>query len=334
MADLLTIEDLNVDISVETGTLHAVRDLSLTVRAGETLSIVGESGSGKSLTALSIMGLLPSNARRRARQVMFDGVDLNAVSARDMEDLRGRRIGMIFQDPMTALNPTYRIGEQMEEIHVRHMRKGRAAARARAIELLGRVGISGPERRLQQFPHQLSGGLRQRVMIAMTLMCEPALILADEPTTALDVTIQAQVLRLLRSLQRELGLGLLLITHDLGVVAAAADRVAVMYAGQIVETGDVRDVFTAPSHPYTRGLFACAPRLGGAHHMRLGMIPGYLPSNIGPSVGCAFAERCTEAVTACRSAPPPYVALTASHASRCVHAQPVADPAPARLEVA
>ena len=242
LIDLLTIEDLHVEIPVENGTLHPVRGASLTVRAGETLSIVGESGSGKSLTALAVVGLHPQNAKRRARRMMFDGIDLLSTFTPRNGGRAGSAIGIIFQDPLTALNPILTIGDQMEEIHLRHMNKGRSIARDRALELLARVGITAPAERLRQYPHQLSGGLRQRVMIAMALICEPALILADEPTTALDVTIQAQVLRLLRSIQREFGLGLVLITHDLGVVAAVADRVAVI-SGEIVEQGLVKDVF-------------------------------------------------------------------------------------------
>ena len=320
MTDLLRVQDLRVDIPVDKGMLHAVRGIDFSVKAGETLCIVGESGSGKSLTALSVASLLPRSAIRRTTRLEFDGIDLTALSDRAMEDLRGRHIGMIFQDPMTALNPSYRIGNQLEETHLRHMRQGRAAARARAIELLMRVGITAPEERLRQYPHELSGGLRQRVMIAMSLICGPKLLLADEPTTALDVTIQAQVLRLLRSLQRELRLALVLITHDLGVVAAVADRVAVMYAGEIVEHGGVADVFRRPAHPYTRGLLACALRPGKTNRgSRLGTIPGHLPAMIGDTTGCAFAERCDRADAQCRAGNVPNIALKPDHTARCLH---------------
>ncbi|MBA3775153.1 MAG: ABC transporter ATP-binding protein, partial [Betaproteobacteria bacterium] len=243
---VLDVQGLNVDIATARGTLHAVRDVSFEVRRRETLCLVGESGCGKSMTALAIMSLLPAVARRSARRLSFLGEDLSQAGAQRVNDLRGNRMAMVFQEPMTALNPAYTIGNQLMEPYLHHRRSSTAEARERAIELLGKVGIASAERRLGQYPHQLSGGLRQRVMIAMALMCVPELLVADEPSTALDVTIQAQILRLLADLQQELGIALVLITHDLGVVARIAHRVAVMYAGEIVEEGPAGELFATP----------------------------------------------------------------------------------------
>jgi peptide/nickel transport system ATP-binding protein len=313
MSALLEVEDLQVRI----GDVRAVRGISFAVARGETLSIVGESGSGKSMTALAVMGLLPDGAVRHARRIGFAGKDIAAWSEAAMSDLRGRHIGMVFQEPMTALNPVYRIGNQIEEVFLRHGAGSRAQARARALDLLARVGISAGPERLAQYPHQHSGGLRQRAMIAMALMCGPELLIADEPTTALDVTIQAQILRLLRDLQGELQLAILLITHDLGVVARAADRVAVMYAGAFVETGTVREVFGKPIHPYTRGLLRALPVPGRiAAGERLGAIPGTAPSGLGPIRGCAFRDRCAQAIDTCAD-DVPEVTLGPGRAYRC-----------------
>jgi peptide/nickel transport system ATP-binding protein len=295
-----------------------VRGVSLAVDRGETLCIVGESGCGKSLTALAVMGLLPSRARRGARRLALDGIDLMSASESAMADLRGSRMAMIFQEPMTSLNPAYTVGNQMEEMLLRHRKVARREARERAVLLLEKVGITPAASRLGQYPHQLSGGLRQRVMIAMVLMCGPDLIVADEPTTALDVTIQAQILYLLAELRKEFGMGMILITHDLGIVARIADRVAVMYAGQIVEEGPVATVFRDPLHPYTRGLMDCIPVPGKvARGSRLGSIPGMVPSLIGASTGCSFRERCAYARPGCEAD----IALTqsdAGHARRCI----------------
>jgi peptide/nickel transport system ATP-binding protein len=319
MSTLLQVEDLHVQLGDPLRPVLAVRGLSFSIERGQTLSIVGESGSGKSMTALALMGLLPEGAQRRARQLDFDGIDLLALNETTMTALRGNRLAMVFQEPMTALNPAFTVGNQLEETWLCHRGGPRAAARARALHLLARVGIGGGERRLQQYPHQLSGGLRQRVMIAMALMCEPLLIIADEPTTALDVTIQAQILRLLRALQTELRLGVLLITHDLGVVARAADRVAVLYAGQCVETGTVRQVFHAPHHPYTRGLLASVPVPGGSlPGGRLRAIPGTVPSLVGSIIGCAFRNRCPRASAACAEPAIPLVTLAEGRSYRCV----------------
>lgn len=297
---LLDVSGLEVDLPVSAGTLHAVRGIDLRLEPGETLCIVGESGCGKSLTSLALMGLLPKSAQVRAQRMNFDGIDLLAQSEKDRAKLRGDRMAMIFQEPMTSLNPTMTIGDQLCEGYRVHQHARRDEAQARAIELLERVGITAAASRLKQYPHHLSGGLRQRVMIAMALMCKPALLVADEPTTALDVTIQAQILHLLKELQRETGLGLILITHDLGIVARIADRVAVMYAGQVVEAGSATRVFAHPAHPYTRGLLACIPWPGRVPRQTpLGAIAGVVPNLVGALPGCAFAGRCRDAVDAC-----------------------------------
>ena len=320
METILEVEGLTVDIPVAAGMLHAVRDVSFSVGRGETLCIVGESGCGKSLTSLAIMGLLPKKANRTARRLSFEGTDLLSLSERRMGDLRGARMAMIFQEPMTSLNPSYTIGNQLEEMLKRHRKASTREARERAVYLLEKVGITSAASRLSQYPHQLSGGLRQRVMIAMTLMCDPDLLIADEPTTALDVTIQAQILLLLADLQREFNMGLILITHDLGIVARVADRVAVMYAGQFVETGAVEQIFENPTHPYTQGLLECIPIPGktppGAH---LGSIPGIVPALIGEQRGCGFAERCGFAEPDCAEHSIDFrAALDAGHIYRCV----------------
>ncbi|WP_435311157.1 ABC transporter ATP-binding protein [Primorskyibacter sedentarius] len=316
---LLSVKNLTLDIPTGSGTLHAVRGIDFDVRRGETLSIVGESGSGKSLTSLAVMGLLGKSIKRSADEIRFADIDLLKARKRVMRDLRGNRIAMIFQEPMTSLNPAYTIGDQLTEALLLHRKVSRAAALARAVELLEKVGITAAASRLSQYPHQLSGGLRQRVMIAMALMCEPDLLIADEPTTALDVTIQAQILRLLVDLTTEMNMAMILITHDLGVVARVADKVAVMYAGELVETGPATEVFAAPSHPYTRGLLRCIPQPGKtARGAALGTIAGIVPSLVGEVTGCAFRTRCAHATPACRDPIPQRG--DASHAFRCVFA--------------
>ncbi len=304
-------------LRVRFGALEAVRGVQLTVRRGETHCLVGESGCGKSATALSVANLLPRGARRSADILRFADTDLLGLSERRMRGLRGDRIGMIFQEPMTSLNPAFTIGAQMTEIYRRHRPGGRRAAVERAVELLSRVGIAAPASRLGQFPHQLSGGLRQRVMIAMALMCEPELLIADEPTTALDVTVQAEILRLLDRLQREMGLALLLITHDLGVVARVADRVSVMYAGEVIESAGVVDLFARPTHPYTQGLLRSVPVPGKTRRDQpLGSIGGVVP-RIGPGfVGCAFRDRCDQAMPEC-AIEAPLRMLGPDHEYRC-----------------
>ena len=286
-APVLEVENLSVDIATPSGTLHAVSGVSFAVRPGETLCIVGESGCGKTMTSLALMRLLPKKAKLTATRMNFDGRDLSKLSEREMGRLRGNRLGMIFQDPMTSLNPVLTIGDQLEEVWLRHRGGGRKAARERAEYLLELCGIVTPRERLRQYPHELSGGLRQRMMIAMMLMCEPALVIADEPTTALDVTVQVQILQLLRKLQDEFRMGLILITHNLGVVARVADRVAVMYGGRIVEEGKPQAVFGTPMHPYTRGLLACIPDAAGTRD-RLGSIPGIAIGLLGAGFSFAF----------------------------------------------
>ena len=287
------------------GAFEAVRGAGLAVERGETHCLVGESGSGKSVTSLAIMGLLPRGARRSAERLWFGGADLLGLGDRAMGRLRGDRIGMVFQEPMTSLNPAYTVGSQLMEIYRRHRGGTRAAAIDRAAEQLGRVGISAPGRRLGQFPHELSGGLRQRVMIAMALICGPELLIADEPTTALDVTVQASILRLLAALQAETGLALLLVTHDLGVVARIADRVSVMYAGEVVERAPAAALFANPAHPYTRGLLASVPVPGKVRRdEQLGSIPGVVPRITPGFQGCAFRDRCSHAVPRCAIAAP------------------------------
>ncbi len=300
----------------------AVRGISLQVARGETHCLVGESGCGKSVSALSVMNLLPRGARRSADVMRFQDHDLTRLSERDMARLRGDKMAMIFQEPMTSLNPAYTIGSQMAEVYERHRGASRAAALDRAAQLLSRVGITAPGLRLAQYPHQLSGGLRQRVMIAMALMCEPELLIADEPTTALDVTVQAQILRLLQALQAELGLALLLITHDLGIVARMAQRVSVMYAGEVVEHGSAAALFAAPTHPYTRGLLGCIPIPGKTPRDEpLGSIPGTVPRIGQGFAGCAFRDRCAHAAPACGGTIPDQ-AVTPAHTVRCTMALP------------
>jgi len=318
MNALLKVVGLRVSLPVAEGTLHAVRGVDLSVSRGETVCLVGESGCGKSLTSLALMGLLPRRARVSASLLQFCGLDMQQLDERAMSDLRGNRIAMVFQDPMTSLNPSYTVGNQLEEVYLRHKPASRRQARERALYLLERVGIDEPALRLSQYPHQLSGGLRQRVMIAMALMCGPELIVADEPTTALDVTVQAQILRLLKDLQREFGMGLLLITHDLGVVARIADRVAVMYAGEVVEQGTAAEVFTRPLHPYTQGLLRCIPVPGRLRPgERLGSIAGLVPSLVGPVSGCAFANRCSHARAECRESAILVHSGASGHSYRC-----------------
>ncbi len=297
MSPVLEIADLHVDFGAR---IAAVRGVSLTVERGETHCVVGESGCGKSVTALAVMNLLARGGRRHAGSLRFHDTDLLALPERRMANLRGDRLAMIFQEPMTSLNPAYTIGSQMTEVYRRHRGGSRAHARDRAVEMLARVGISAPGNRLGQYPHQLSGGLRQRVMIATALLCEPELLIADEPTTALDVTLQAQILHLLAELQRELGLALLLITHDLGVVARVAHKVSVMYAGEVVETASAAQLFARPLHPYTQGLLASVPVPGKiGRDQRLGGIPGVVPRIASGFSGCGFRDRCSCAEPSC-----------------------------------
>ena len=315
MRPLIEIEDLAVTFRTARGEVEALSGVSLTVGEGESFGVVGESGSGKSLTALAVMGLVPDPPGRIARgSIRFRGETLDAeAKAR----LRGREIAMIFQEPMSALNPVFTVGEQVAEGLRVHERLSRRAARARAAELLGRVGIPDPFRRLGQYPHELSGGMRQRVMIAAALACRPRLLIADEPTTALDVTIQAQILALLASLQRETGMAILLITHDLGVIAQVVGRVAVMYAGRVVETGPVVPVFARPAHPYTRALLNSIPARN-EDAARLPAIPGSVPVPAAWPSGCRFHPRCARAEAACAALLPPPVEVGPGHAASCL----------------
>jgi oligopeptide/dipeptide ABC transporter ATP-binding protein len=320
---LLSVAHLTTGFDQNGRFVPAVIDVSFTVGAGETLGLVGESGSGKSLTALSIMGLIQAPGRIASGQILFKGRDLRTLPEREMRQVRGADIGLIFQEPMTALNPVYTIGNQIEETLRVHGRASRANARQKAIELLATVSVPEPERRVREYPHQLSGGLRQRALIALALACGPALLIADEPTTALDVTIQAQILDLLRDLQQRLGLAVLLITHDLGVVAEMADRVAVMYAGSIVEEAPVDVLFAEPAHPYTRGLMASMP--GREPGARLLAIQGTVPALGQLPPGCAFAPRCQDCFTPCLLAPPAATILGEGRAVKCYLHGPAAE---------
>lgn len=296
---LLSVRKLTVTLPGVGRRIEAVRNVSFDIRRGEVLSLVGESGCGKSMTAYALLRLLPRSAVCSAESIILDGLDLMSMPESRLADLRGNRISLIAQDPMTALNPAFTIGNQLVETMRRHRRVPREVARRRAVDLMTQVGIANAERRLAQFPHELSGGLRQRIVIAMALMCEPDLIIADEPTTALDATVQAQILEMLMELKRDRGFSLLLITHDMGVVASVADRVAVMYAGEVVETGILSQVLATPAHPYTRGLMRSIPRLGRGHHQPLRSIRGVVQPVFAGAVGCAFRSRCDMAIAAC-----------------------------------
>ncbi len=303
-APLLGVEGLTVGFNTEDGPVRVVEDVSFELAPGETLGLVGESGCGKSVTAQSIMRLLPTPpARIDAGRILFEGENLLALPEKRMREVRGQRIGMIFQEPMTSLNPTQRIGRQIAEVLSLHQGLNYRAARPTVIDVLRQTGIGNAERRLEQYPHELSGGLRQRVMIAMAIVCGPKLLIADEPTTALDVTIQAQIIELLKSLQRDLGLSILLITHDLAVVAEMCRSVAVMYAGRIVETGDTAEVFARPRHPYTAGLLRASPRLTRKGD-RLASIAGVVPPPGFRGEGCSFSARCPRAMDICRTTLP------------------------------
>lgn len=324
---LLEVENLKTRFATPVGTAHVVNDLSFDVRCNETVAILGESGCGKSVTALSILRLVREPPARIEGSIRFGERDLLKLSKKEMQDLRGNEISMIFQEPMTSLNPVLTIGRQIAETSQLHEGMTRCAALKRATEMLQLVGIPDPESRLHEYPHQLSGGMRQRVMIAIALSCNPKLLIADEPTTALDVTIQAQVLDLLRDLKARLGSAIILITHDLGVVAEIAERVVVMYAGKKVEEAAVDEIFQSARHPYTRALLASVPRLrtvdGPPARKRLAEIPGIVPSPMAQIRGCAFADRCAFATDLCRSAAPPVETMPSGHQYACHHADRV-----------
>jgi oligopeptide/dipeptide ABC transporter ATP-binding protein len=318
VTEILEVEDLVVDFHVPGGRVQAVNGISYSVSAGEIVAIVGESGSGKSVSALAVLGLVPQPPGRvSAGHVRFRGTDLTQLSGEAIRAIRGRHIAMIFQEPMTSLNPVLSIGRQLTEAMRLHLKLSAADAAGRAVELIRTVGISDPERRLKQFPHQLSGGMRQRIMIAMALSCKPELIIADEPTTALDVTIQAQILSLIEDLCRQLGVALIIITHNLGVVARYASRVNVMYAGRIVESGPAGAIYHQPGHPYTIGLLNSVPRIDRPRGTPLEPIPGMPPDLADMGPGCAFAPRCRFAVNRCRDEQPPLEDDGEGHRAAC-----------------
>lgn len=315
---LLEVDGLTTAFQTGSGQVTAVEDISFTLDKGEILGIVGESGSGKSVTALAIMGLLPKPpAKILGGQIRFEGQDLLRLPDRAMQRMRGPGVAMVFQEPMTSLNPVFTIGDQiMETIKAHEALSGRECF-SRAVEMLAKVGIPSPDKRMSDYPHQLSGGQRQRVMLAIALVCRPKLLIADEPTTALDVTIQAQILDLLMDLRDEFGMAIMLITHNMGVIAETADRVMVMYAGRVVEQAPVDRMFDAPMHPYTRGLLACVPTLDQQIE-RLVAIPGSLPEPSRRPAGCRFSVRCPLAVPACSDGIPPLVGVEPAHAAACI----------------
>lgn len=321
-APIIDIRNLTVTFTAGRKPVQAVNGVDLSVAKGEVLALLGESGSGKSVTLRTLLRLHPAKKTRITGKVQAAGEDVMALSGRALADFRGRRVSMIFQEPLLALDPVYTVGQQIAEVIRRHEGLSHAAARARALALLQQVRIPSPEQRLDNFPHQMSGGMRQRAMIALALACNPQILLADEPTTALDATVQIQILLLLRDLQRELGLSVILVTHDIGVAVEVADRVAVMYAGRIVETGPVRELIRNPKHPYTIGLLASrghgAMARDAAGGGRLDAIPGAPPDLAALPPGCAFAPRCSRAIEACLAAPPDMVNVAADHQARCI----------------
>ena len=318
---LLKVEDLRTYFQTDDGLARAVDGVSFDLRKGETLGLVGESGCGKSVTSLSILRLIPAPPGKIAGgRVLFRGRDLFGLSEEEMRGVRGNDIARIVQEPMTSLNPAFTCGDQIDEAVMLHQGLDRAAARARTVEMLRRVGIPDPAQRADEYPHRFSGGMRQRVMIAMALSCNPDLLIADEPTTALDVTIQAQILELLEQLQSDLGMGVLMITHDLGVIAGFTDRVAVMYAGKIVEMGEAQDLFADPRHPYTQGLLASIPKLNEAQE-RLRVIPGTVPDATRFPTGCRFHPRCPYADAVCREREPALLEVEEGHTAACWKAE-------------
>jgi len=317
MSAILTVDDLRVSFATEDGVVKAVDGVSFELAAGEVLAIVGESGCGKSVTAQTLTGLTRASNARITGSVNYRGREINGLSDDQLRDVRGEQIAMVFQDPMCALNPVYRVGDQITEMIRAHRDVSKKEARAQAVELLRSVGIPNPDRRVRLYPHEFSGGMRQRVMIAMALALEPDVLIADEPTTALDVTIQAQILRLIDQLNRDRGLAVIIITHDLGVVAEIADRVLVMYAGQVVEDGTLDEIFYAPKHPYTWGLLGSLARLDQPRTARLTQIPGAPPSLLAPPSGCRFAPRCSHVFDECTELPPLEPRTGGTHLDRC-----------------
>jgi oligopeptide transport system ATP-binding protein len=323
--NILQVKDLEISFNTYGGEVQAVRSVSFDLRRGETLAIVGESGSGKSVTAKSIMRLLPeANSIIKGGEAVFEGQNLLSLSEKQMQGIRGSKIAMVFQDPMTSLDPTMRVGRQITESLKKHLGMSGSRANERAVELLEMVGIPNTEDRVRQYPHQFSGGMRQRVVIAISLACNPQILIADEPTTALDVTIQAQILELLRDLQERIGTSVILITHDLGVVAQTAHRVAVMYAGKVVETGTVREIFYNPQMPYTWGLLSSIPLLTADRSQDLIPIPGSPPDMLDPPTGCPFTPRCPYAMRICAEEMPDYTTFSAEHRAACWLHHPMA----------
>ncbi len=320
---VLSVRGLRTSFRTAQGRLPAVDGVDLDLHAGETLGIVGESGCGKTVTALSILRLIPEPPGSiDAGEILFGGQDLLRSSPEELRQIRGRRIAMIFQEPMTSLNPVVRVGDQIEEVFTVHTDLDRGARRKRVIELLELVGVPAPEARLRDYPHQLSGGLRQRVMIAMALACDPDVLIADEPTTALDVTIQAQIHELLESLKRRFNMAVMLITHDLGIVAEVAQRVAVLYAGRVVETGSVTEIFRSPRHPYTRGLMRAMPGPRSKPRQPLHVIPGVVPDLVDRPSGCSFRDRCERAIPLCTRSDPELSVVASGHAVACHNPEP------------
>jgi oligopeptide transport system ATP-binding protein len=323
--NILQVKDVEISFNTYGGEVQAVRSVSFDLRRGETLAIVGESGSGKSVTAKSIMRLLPeANSIIKGGEAVFEGQNLLSLSEKQMQGIRGSKIAMVFQDPMTSLDPTMRVGRQITESLKKHLGMSGSRANERAVELLEMVGIPNAEDRVRQYPHQFSGGMRQRVVIAIALACDPQILIADEPTTALDVTIQAQILELLRDLQERIGTSVILITHDLGVVAQTAHRVAVMYAGKVVETGTVREIFYNPQMPYTWGLLSSIPLLTADRSQDLIPIPGSPPDMLEPPKGCPFTPRCPYAMQICAEEMPEYTTFSAEHRAACWLQHPMA----------
>ena len=315
MEELLQVKDLSISFHTYNGEVQAVRNASFDLHRKEVLAIVGESGSGKSVTMQTVLKLTPCELK--SGQIIFDGKDITHYTDKQMQEIRGSQIGIIFQDAMTSLNPTMKIGRQITESILRHQKVNKAEAKEKALELLVQVGINNPEKRYHQYIHNLSGGMRQRVMIAIALACKPKLLIADEPTTALDVTLQAQIMDLLAKLKEEVGCSIVLITHDLGVAAANADRIAVMYAGQVVESGTADQIFYHCAHPYTRGLLESIPRLNAAHDARLTYIGGTPPDALNPAPGCAFSARCKYAMRICRQQAPEKREVQPGHFCSC-----------------
>ncbi|AGA69539.1 oligopeptide/dipeptide ABC transporter, ATP-binding protein [Desulfitobacterium dichloroeliminans LMG P-21439] len=314
---LVDIRNERLSFFTPAGEVKALNDVSLHVREGEVLGIVGESGSGKSVTSYSLMGLTAHPGRIIGGDLYFNGHHINKMTEKELREIRGNEVSIIFQDPMTSLNPVYTVGNQIREVILMHTNKSRKEANERARELLQLVGINEPEKRLKQYPHELSGGMRQRVMIAIALACEPKLLIADEPTTALDVTIQAQIIELMMNLRERMGMSIILITHDLGVVAGMCDRIAVMYAGKVIESGTTDEIFYQPSHEYTKGLLQSVPNINERDHKQLVPIEGLPVDMLNPPAGCPFAPRCRSCMKICLSSMPAYTQLSEDHYSAC-----------------